>query len=80
MGKVEPAMYEDHRDAEIGKLMAPFREPYWQLHARWAETYGMLLEGQKDGLSSRVEVLAGDCEKLLADVRKALGGRSVYPR
>ena len=40
----------------------------------------MLLEGQKDGLSLRVEALASDSGKLLADVRKALGGRSVYSR
>ncbi len=79
MGKVEPAMYDDHRDSAVVKVMAPFRQPYWQLHARWAETYGMLLEGQREGLSSRVEALASDSEKFLADVRKALAGRSVYP-
>ena len=80
MGKVEPAIYDDHRDATVVKIMAPFRQPYWQLHARWAQAYGMLLDGQKDGLSSRVEALGRDCEKLLADVRKALAGRPVYPR
>ena len=78
MGKVQPVMYEENRNSRIVQIMAPFRQPYWQLHARWAEAYGMLLDGQKDGLSSRVEALAGDCEKLLADVRKALARQSEY--
>jgi hypothetical protein len=76
MGEVEPAMYADNRDATIVKMMTPLRESYWQLHARWAEGYGMLLEGQRDGLLPRVEALAADCETLLAEVRTTLAGRS----
>ena len=69
MGEVEHAMWEDNRDAEIVKIMAPYRQPYWQLHARWAEAYGRLLEGKREGLSGRVEALASDSATLLADVR-----------
>lgn len=79
MGQVEPAMYDDNRDAQIVKTMAPFRQPYWELHARWAQAYGMLLEGKKDGLLARVDAIASDSEKHLADVHTALAGRSVYP-
>ena len=79
MGQVEPAMYDDNRDAQIVKTMAPFRQPYWELHARWAQAYGMLLEGEKDGLLARVDAIASDSEKHLADVHTALAGRSVYP-
>jgi hypothetical protein len=79
MGKVQPAMFEDLRDTAMITLMTPFREPYWQLHDRWAEAYGMLLEGQRDGLSSRVEVLDGDCAELLADVRQVRAGRPMVP-
>jgi hypothetical protein len=78
MGAVEPAMYDDVRDSTIARIMAPFRQPYWQLHARWAEAYGMLLEGPKDGLSWRVEELVSDSETLLADVDKAMADRSNY--
>ena len=78
MGEVEPAMYDDHLNAEIVEIMGPFLEPYWQAHTRWAEAYGMLLEGQRAGLLSRVDALASDSEKLLADIHKALAGRSVY--
>ena len=69
MGEVEPAMYDDNRDAEIVKTMAPFRQRYWDLHARWAEAYGMLLQGKSDGLSARVQAIASESEKLMADVR-----------
>lgn len=80
MGKVEPAMYEDHRDSKLVAMMAPFREPYWEIHARWAEAYAMLFEGKKEGLSSRVEALASDSQALLANVHHTLGGRSMIPR
>ena len=79
MGKVEPVMYDDHRDDEIVKIMAPFRQLYWQCHTRWAEAYGLLLEGQREGLLSRVEELAGYSEMFLGDVRNALVGRPMYP-
>lgn len=69
MGEVEPTMYDDNRDAEIVKTMAPFRQPYWELHARWAEAYGMLLEGKREGLLARVQAIVSESEKLLADVR-----------
>ena len=77
MGAVEPAMWEDNRDAEIVKSMAPFRQPYWELHARWAQGYGMLLEGQRDGLLASVEATAADSEAVLTGVRQTLDGGSI---
>lgn len=75
MGEVEYAMYDDNVDSAIVKVMGGFRQPYWRLHARWAEAYGMLLEGKKNGLSLRVEALVSDSEHLLVDVRKSLANR-----
>lgn len=73
MGEVEPVMFEDHLDATTAKLMTPFRDLYWQLHARWAEAYDMVLEGRRGGLQLLVETLASDYETLLPRVREALG-------
>ena len=75
MGEIEPAMWEDNLDTEIVNIMAPFRERYWQLHARWAEAYGLLLGGQRDDLLPRVESLASDCITLLSEVRAKLADR-----
>ncbi len=79
MGEMEPVMYYDHRDAQMVQDMAPWRDPYWQLHSRWAQAYGMLLEGDSEGLALRVQAIATESESLLADVRKMLGDRSMYP-
>jgi hypothetical protein len=79
MGEVESAMYDDHVDATMAEIMAPFREAYWKLHARWAEAYDMLLEGKKDGLADRAKTLVSDCEILLPKVRAALGDRPLRP-
>ena len=79
MGEVEPVMYDDHRDAQIVQIMGPWRDPYWKLHSRWAQAYGMLLKGESEGLSSLVQAIAMGSESLLADVLKTLGSRSMYP-
>jgi hypothetical protein len=79
MGEVEPAMWEDNPDPEIVNIMAPFRDRYWQLHARWAEAYGLLLGGQRDNLLSRVESLASDSKTLLSEVRATLADRPLHP-
>lgn len=78
MGPVQHTMYEDHREAATAKIMTPLRGPYWRLHARWAQAYFMLLDGQAEGLQSRVAELAAESQELLVEAEKVLDGDLFY--
>jgi hypothetical protein len=78
MGKAQHAMYEDHRDAKTVSIMTPLRDSYWSLHAQWAESYSMLLEGKSEGLQARVEKLDADSKRISDEAEKALAGDLFY--
>ena len=78
MGSVEPAMFDDNPDASVVELMKPYRERYWAIHPRWAQMYEDLLSGA--GSAKDVEALASEAKKIVAEIRRALGDRPMYPK
>jgi len=78
MGSVEPAMFDDNPDAAVVEAMNPHRETYWAIHPRWAQMYEDLLSGA--GPAEHIEALAAEAKKIVAEIRRALGDRPMYPK